>query len=211
MDLPDNAPVRASKATEKTTTKQTGTQKAGEFVRPTVVSKLLTHVLVKAVNKYVVPKHAEVVTGFKKLLIQDKGTFEKAKGGLELVLFTMPLPPCELLKDRGPNAFDYKESMKTLEVGMKATVELGANLLTPSRVMIVVAPLGLPKEWFDGGRAGGLHLEWRRSREEGWGRRQRKGPPREKEDPGAVRPGHHEARQGGGEQITSTMGLGGRR
>jgi hypothetical protein len=97
MDLPDNAPVR-SNATEKTTTKQTGTQKAGEVVRPTVVSKLLTHVFVKAANKYAVPKHAEVVTGFKKLLIQDKGTFEKAKGGLELVLFTVPLPPCELLK-----------------------------------------------------------------------------------------------------------------
>jgi hypothetical protein len=154
MDLPDNAPVRAPKATEKTTVKQTGTQKAGEVVR-TVVSKLSTHVLVKAANKYVVPKHAEVVTGFEKLLIQDKGMFEKAKGGLELVLFTVPLPPCELLKNREPNAFYYKESMKTLEVDVKTTAELGANLLTLSGVMIVIAPLGLPEEWLMGGEQEG--------------------------------------------------------
>jgi hypothetical protein len=77
-DLPDNAPALPT-ATEKTATKQTGTQKGGEnLVRPTVVSKLSTHVLVKDEDKYVVPKHAEVVTGFEKLLIQDKGSFDKA-------------------------------------------------------------------------------------------------------------------------------------
>jgi hypothetical protein len=177
MDLLDNAPVRAPKATEKTTTKQTGTQKAGEFVRPTVVSKLSTHVLVKAANKYVVPKHAEVVTGFKKLLIQEKGTFEKAKGGLELVLFTVPLPPCELLKDRGPNAFDYKESMKTLEVGVNATVELGANLVTPSGVMIVIAPLRLPEEWLTEGEQEGSTSNGARAEKKDGAGASAKGPP----------------------------------
>jgi hypothetical protein len=155
MDLPDNAPALPS-ATDKTATKQTCTQKGVEkLVRPTVVSKLSTHVLVKVDDKYVVPKHAEVVIGFEKLLIQDKGSFEKSKAGLELVLFTVPLPKCELLAKRGPTAFDYKESMKTLEADVKATVELGANLLTPSGVMIVIAPLGLPKEWLTGGEQEG--------------------------------------------------------
>jgi hypothetical protein len=41
--------------------------------------------------------------------------------------------------------------MKMLEVDVKATVELGANLLKPFGVMIVIAPLGLPKEWLTGG------------------------------------------------------------
>jgi hypothetical protein len=125
MDLSDNAPAIPT-ATEKTATKQTGTQMAGEVVRPTWVSKLSTHVLVKAANKYVVPKHAELVTGFEKLLIQDKGTFEKAKGGWKLVLFTVPLPPCKLLRNQGP-----------------------------SGVMIVIAPLGLPEEWLTGGEQEG--------------------------------------------------------
>jgi hypothetical protein len=45
--------------------------------------------------------------------------------------------------------------MKTLEADVKATVELGANLLTPSGVMIVIAPLGLPEEWLTGGEQEG--------------------------------------------------------
>jgi hypothetical protein len=72
MDLPDNAPVRPN-ATEKTKTKQTGTQKARKVVRPTVVSKLSTHVLVKAANKYAVPKHVEVVTGFENCSSKTRG------------------------------------------------------------------------------------------------------------------------------------------
>jgi hypothetical protein len=200
MDLPDNAPALPT-ATGKTATKQTGTQKGGENLeRPTVVSKLSTHVLVKDEDKFVVPKHAEVVTGFEKLLIQDKGSFDKAKAGLELVLFTVPLPKCELLVNCGPTPFDYKESMKTLKANVKVTVELGANLLTPSGAMIVIAPLGLPEEWLTGGEQEG-------STSNGAGKRTKDGEggspkaPREKEDPGAVRPGHPEARQGGGEEF----------